>query len=113
MPGSRTPLLVLLLRRQEERHERRDGTHRPPHVQLGIGRNPTIWRPNLGGLLGQLGDQRGDTGIIYADERQTGLVCINGGMRQVQSGYHPTRQAALADARDIASRFDELVAGKS
>ena len=63
--------------------------------------------------LGRLGDQRGDTGIIYADWRQTGLVCINGGMRQVQSGYHPTRQAALADARDIASRFDELVAGKS
>ena len=63
--------------------------------------------------LGQLGDQRGDTGIVYADERQTGLVCINGGMRQVQSGYHPTRKAALIDARDIASRFDELVAGKS
>ena len=59
--------------------------------------------------LSSLGDQRGDTGIVYADDRETAYACINGGCRQVASGYHATRAAALADAYAIARRFEEII----
>ncbi len=61
--------------------------------------------------LGSLGDQREDTGIVYADDRETAYVTVTGGCRQVMSGYHPTRAAALADAQAIAGRFEDILAG--
>lgn len=59
--------------------------------------------------LGSVGDQRPNTGIVYADERETGYVCINGGCRQVMSGYHSDRADAIADAQSIAARFEDVL----